>query len=256
MGPRNLIVTILGLAGLCNPCVASATEMQFAIKKVTEFVGYEIEVEDYQLPEPPVLSKSPTLAQYHLIWKVLEHLPPEVTRLNVSCQITDLGQVNLGSCEPEAGLYPSERDDLASLLIIAGAPVLPEFEAAPSSRKIGRQISFPLNIDRSTRPLIDLTTGRVVDRSLIKMTNERQNVYPSGAFRAEAQGKLTLDCQVQSDYSIICTSTHFDPPENFKYFAHFGDELSKYSKVSEQLTDGSNSAGVRSTITVKFTLPR
>lgn len=248
----NLIVTLLGLAGLCYPCVASATDLQFEVKTVTNPLGKKIDVRSYQLPEPPAFSQTPTLAQYHLISKLLEDFPPELVKVNVSCRINEDGRVELSLCGPESGRYDDPQIKLVRLLIFAGAPVLPEFEPVPSPSKFGRQITFPLAIDRSKLPVIDLTTGRAVPRSLISFTQQPRASYSSRALRAGAQGTLTMDCQVQSDYSIICAATHFDPPENLIYFEHHDDQWSQYGKVSEQLTDGSNSAGVRTTMNISF----
>lgn len=252
----NLIVTLLGLVGLCYPCVASATDLPFEVKTVTNPLGKKIDVRSYQLPEPPAFSQTPTLAQYHLISKLLEDFPPELVKVNASCRINDDGRVDLSLCGPESSRDDDRQRKLVRLMIFAGAPVLPKFEPLPSPSKFVRQITFPLAIDRSKLPVIDLTTGREVPSSLISFTNPLHELYPSHALRAEIGGRLTMDCQVQSDYSIICSATNFDPPENFSYFERYDDVLSKYSKISEQLTDGSNSAGVRTTMRITFKTPK
>jgi hypothetical protein len=252
--------SILSLWALCwSPAyaIANPTEFQSTIEKEKDNFGNLVDVRYLHLSAPPILQQSPTIAQYHWIWKKLDVLPKEPLEIIMSCPIANTGKVGR-FCKAKNEPYNSPLSSVAISVLSRSKPNFPMFESVSAAVANGpeRRVSFPLILDPSTKPVIDITSGRIVHPSQIKFTKGGGNYYPARALRREIEGKLTMDCQVQVDFSIICNAVQFDPQEHFNLFEKVADTVSIYSKVSEKLSDGSSSSGARTRMILNFKIPK
>ena len=176
----------------------------------------------------------------------------------IRCAISPSGQVSDYTCDNDV------EDDAAaagvavarSLGLIAAQPSYSP-EPKPKLRHY-REVRYRLVFEKFTPPGIDLTKGPLVSKSQVfglRYTNLNM-VYPTRALREERQGRQTVECQVQADYSLICNPVAFDPAENGPYFAEVARRLFAPVPVAAQLADGGPSAYARFRFSINWAIPK
>ena len=192
------------------------------------------------------------------------------TELAVRCQLAASGEIESHQCDldgedddplrgsslaaAEAGLSSARE------LGVFGDP--PRFSVAKDygSTLFVRWVRYHLRFEPAYEIKVDLTIGTLVKLAQLKgLTIPPRSLdptnYPSRALREERGGTQTLECQVQSDYSIICRSIGFDPAENAPFFEGAGTGFFRRGRAPERLDNGHDSAGVRFQMRIKWVVP-
>ena len=253
----NLCMIACGLVFISPAC---AVEVAPPVVKMKNIFGETVNVQTYHIPANAVTWPTLTIAQRHYVWSSFKTIPKANMDVLVRCQIRADGSVSLASCEivGDVGADAPERSAAIRLLylgpiLMSTFPMISDAQA----KKISRLVSFPLRFDPTTNPAVDLQSGPLVEKALF--ANLRLPVndfdYPPAALRAGAQGKLSVLCQVQTDFSLICAQQAFDPPENGHYFEGWAASLGRRAKISPNLTNGQSAAGVRTVFSINFRLP-
>ena len=192
------------------------------------------------------------------------------TELAVRCQLDVDGKADKFRCnldgeaaDPLRGFSVAEADAGLSAAITLGVFDGPTpFPVAKTYGKtmFVRWVRYRLNFEAAVPDKIVLTSGPLVERAQLKgLTIPQRSLdperYPSRALREERGGKQTLECQVQSDYSIICRTIAFDPPENAPFFEGAAAEFLRHGRAPERLDDGQDSAGARFQLRLRWAVP-
>lgn len=181
------------------------------------------------------------------------------TTVTYRCPIGLTGKVMLPLCAPAK--RGTALDPVAKGLILAAARRIDLPTYAPvrlaESGQTERFVTLDFQIPGADLPAVDLAAGPLVERTSIAelsgplpFTPE----YPSRAMREEAEGRSTLECQVQPDLSVICRQISFEPPEAAALFADASERVLGAMRVSPQLTDGREARGVRFQLVLNYRL--
>jgi len=210
----------------------------------------------------------------------------------LTCEITDQGQVDLRICEPGQATNTLNAFVLRivrSGAIVTGLPTFPTLDrriegslpvaseqprpyirdyagsptgdATPPAYRLAR---LAVHTEAIPAPQVDLETGRLVElgqlpaiASAVRAGPDRVGGdYPPRALRADKTGRQTIECQIQTDRSIICRGIAFDPSENAGFFTPVSERLFQRVLADERLTDGSSAVGVRFRFAINWQLPR
>lgn len=196
-----------------------------------------------------------SIADFHRISRGFSGNLPEAS-IPAKCMIRPSGLV-VFNCKPHRKLTDAEAVSFTvgtSSQFMEGAPKFRMLTGADIG--IIRTADIVFQIPKITFPLTDLTSGPLVSREEVVLNSTRNFVqnYPRRALRAEAQGKQTVECQVQSDFSIICRSLDFDPPIHHDLFRSSARNLGRSEKAQPLLKNGQPSKGVRFRMAVVYKL--
>ena len=192
------------------------------------------------------------------------------TELAVRCQLAASGEIESHQCDldgedndpfrgsslaaAEAGLSSARE------LGVFGGP--PRFSVAKDygGTLFVRWVRYHLRFEPVEANKVELTIGTLVKLAQLHgLTIPPRSLdptnYPSRALREERGGYQTLECQVQSDYSIICRTIGFDPAENAPFFEGAGTGFFRRGRAPERLDNGQDSAGVRFQVRIKWAVP-
>lgn len=222
--------------------------------------------DDQRIEAPAKLS---TAAAYWALGGDGANLPAATIR--VRCEIGREGGVLNYACLPADGT----PEDAVKLFRAANAgKVLPLIAKSfrkiqrtnGSSRSVGawvwkRYYEFDLALPAMTAPSVNLESGEEVEAKLVSARiGSFASSYPSRALRADAEGDLTLSCQIQQDLSVICTDHSFEPAANFEYFMAPSEVARRRilggARATATLADGRDARGVRFKPVVKYRIAR
>ena len=193
---------------------------------------------------------------YQYSWKSpLANTLPPVT-LAVKCPIFPNGKVVLSRCDE----IDEINKDAARSLQIAGH--LGRFENPPGRADDLGDDGYPYSFVRlslaipAIEPMeLDLSSGPLVEVQDVrwKISNaELAGYYPSAAIVRGIEAVLTVECQIQSDTSIVCRTLAVEPEEHARVFRRVARNMTRYIKMGETLKDGTSSVGVRFQTQLKF----
>lgn len=175
------------------------------------------------------------------------------------CPINDAGKVTLKFCIFSNRL--SQQNQIADGLVLqAGSRIrLPEFPVItqPEKDRIARYALLEFNVPSVELPVVDLSTGPLIERESIPELAgplPLRLTYPPRALRLEAQGISVIECQIQQDLSIICRQISFEPASDAALFARESERALGPLRVSPQLTDGSDARGARFRLSLNWRL--
>ena len=115
------------------------------------------------------------------------------------------------------------------------------------------QFDPPPQVDLGAGPLVNLLQiPAIMDAIQSGKAHIGSDDYPLRALWESKAGRLTLECQVQADLSVICHQAAFDPPENAPYFADFARQAFLSVKVGATLLNGTSAVGVRFPLRVRM----
>lgn len=192
---------------------------------------------------------NPTIADLYRHRAELLRLAPGPVTARVLCPIDLSGRilVPVASCT----FYCEKTEEascsrtLPNVLLDNETIDWPSFRVS-NDRELARFAVAELRLDVPPPPDVDLSQGELVDRLAVVDADVEASVdYPLQALRAGAEGKMTMICQVQNDYSVICTLSRFDPPRLARYFEVSAMELGARLRAKPQLSDGSSTIGKR-----------
>lgn len=170
--------------------------------------------------------------------------------MSYRCPINDAGKITLAFCIFSNRL--SQQNPMAdSLVLRAGNRVtLPAFPVVTQTAKarFERYVLLEFNVPAVELPVVDLSTGRLVERqSIPELAGDLplRLRYPPRALRAEAAGTSVIECQIQQDLSLICRQIAFEPASNAALFARESERAFGPLRVGPQLADGSDARGAR-----------
>lgn len=186
--------------------------------------------------------------------------PPQIA---VTCPITDSGRVDGQECSHDWVPDWSSGKFLAMRIATSAGTFenLPQFSPVKYKGKdlFIRTVKFDVNVPKLERPEIDLKSGPLLEEStfrpMLKKFAPRVR-YPSRALRQEADGLQRNECQVQSDYSIICTIFEFEPEENRALFEPELSEMFRKVKMEPFLPNGQPTKGARFRFNVNWRMPK
>lgn len=179
--------------------------------------------------------------------------------LSYRCPINDSGRIRLTYCIFSNG--PTLRDRVPENLVLrAGDRItLPAFPVItqPKRDRIERYALLEFHVPAVELPVVDLTTGPLVEREAIPELAGplpfKPN-YPPRALRQAAQGMSVIECQIQQDLSVICRQISFEPADQAALFAREAGRTLGALKVSPHLADGSEARGARFRMTLNWRL--
>ncbi|MCU0948656.1 MAG: hypothetical protein MUF47_10450, partial [Porphyrobacter sp.] len=142
--------------------------------------------------------------------------PIAAATVSYRCPINDAGKITLKFC---IVLNPlSQQNPIAdSLVLRAGDRItLPAFPVItqPEKDRIARYVLLEFNVPAVELPVVDLSTGPLVEhQSIPELAGPLplRLTYPPRALRQEAQGRSVIECQIQQDLSVICRQISFEP---------------------------------------------
>ena len=192
------------------------------------------------------------------------------TELAVRCQLAADGTVEKYMCnldgedaDPLRGFLVAEADAGLSAAIALG--VFDGPTPFPTAKNYGGQlfvrwVRYRLKFEAEESGKIDLNTGPLVSFTQLQGLQAGlgaldERLYPARAMREQKGGFQTIECQVQSDYSIICNAAGFEPAENGPLFQGAAVHFLRKTRAAEKLVNGQNSAGVRFRLRIRWTLP-
>lgn len=183
----------------------------------------------------------------------------EAQRVTVTCPINIDGQISLFSCTDGGPSGEDRAFALRVVRVLGTADNLPTFrELPPDHAYLERNVILTFDVPALAAPQVDLTTGPMVEPEMVGLTPDRGSVlnsYPSRALRQEAEGDMRVECQIQSDLSLICQALSFDPPEHFDLFERSAIAVFRNATIEPTLKDGTDARGVRWRRKVAFRIP-
>lgn len=182
------------------------------------------------------------------------------TTVPVLCDISAEGIVYPTLCEAAGELSADQFLGLSLARTSSNGIDFPSFRALPNDREgIMREVPMTLEIPAIPAPQVDLAAGPLVEAGVIEMDLQPYALsaaYPSRALRQEVEGKLLVECQNQSDLSVICTPLSFDPPEHFDLFKLAPRQIFRSVRPAPVLKNGRDARGVRWRSTMAFRIPQ
>ena len=178
--------------------------------------------------------------------------------------------LKVGSCPRRATSMKSDGPD-GNLAFRAAklSGVLNDFPAfRPVAVKDGREppyyrhVRFKIRTAAIASPDIDFEQGPLVRSDQLPelvsdlFAEARRRDYPARAMREEREGTGIVECQVQADLSIACHMLSFEPAtKSADFFAEPKRYLAgKFAKP--KLQNGEDARGVRTRVTIKWTISR
>ncbi len=185
--------------------------------------------------------------------------PVAAARMSYRCPVNDAGEITLSFCMFANRL--SQTNTIAETLLLKVGrrmtlPALPAITQRDKDRT-ARYVALEFNIPAVELPVVDLSTGPLVERTLIPelaASSPRRLNYPRRAIQNEVEGKSVIECQIQQDLSVICRQISFDPPEHAALFAREAERALGPLMVSPQLADGSDARGARFRLSLNWRL--
>jgi hypothetical protein len=183
-----------------------------------------------------------------------QDLPAQIVR--VSCDINSGGIVLLESCGTVTDPSDEQSIALAIANIRGSVAGLPTYRALPQGfARLYRKVTLSLAIPAIPAPKVDLGSGQLTEYTNVEFYGNRSLAwisYPPRALGVEAEGIMSIECQIQTDLSVICRMIAFDPPEHSGQFASIPDKLTRRMRSKPMLKDGSDARGVRFPIKITW----
>lgn len=113
-----------------------------------------------------------------------------------------------------------------------------------------REVRIGVVLPEISAPLINWDAGPMVKLDDVDFERGRSfhsyfASYPSRALRAEQQGRLLAECQIQEDSSVTCRKKTFKPESGWYAFEHFFEQRVSHLRSQAFLRDGSEAHGAR-----------
>lgn len=229
------------------------------IIKVKDIFGKTKRAQIYPISLDRLALKPLTTAQQHYVWRVI---PPDRTApfvVKLRCPVRASGHIwPLDCTNLDDGQFSPEAITAQRMLSESGdlIPALPAISVVDAERVL-RFIELEVLLDPHNRPTVDFKAGRLLDKTALPQEIIRawSEDYPPAALRADAQGRLTVICKIQSDHSVVCTEESFDPPENGRYFQGWIADRMKKVRIPKTLLDGTDPVGARWRAPINFRIP-
>jgi hypothetical protein len=233
---------------------------------------YWLQVFDVAISD--VVMKPMTISVAHYSW-VGVPLPNGPVTVVVECDIVSANE--LTHCgNRSSGVYDKALMGVASSQLLKRAPqflTVPPLNSkqwkfiwqpgdlfGPQKDRLIRVARFQYQIDPAQFRKIDPSLGPLV-AAKNKPTMKWQGrpdvqfvLYPPKAVKEGKQGRYSMQCQVQSDLSVICGNASFDPPENLPYFTDVTRRWPNEWLSDAKLPDGRDARGVIFTREYNFSI--
>lgn len=173
----------------------------------------------------------------------------------LECTIAEEGVVRIPACN-----LLGEADEAAEIRLTAMRrhgviDDMPVYPRQAGRAPLVRKVRLTLHVDAiAPPPRIDLSRGPLVDSTLLPelaaaiAAGKAGLDYPEAAMLDEVQGRMTLECQVQADLSLICKMAAFDPYGSAYYFREMAKGAFSRIRVRPKLENGESAIGVRTRI--------
>lgn len=257
MTPYQAIASAAGVVALALAVTAPASATPAATPKVERVTDRYGTVRDVQVlspsPDEPAI-RPLTIAERYALWSGAGRESVGSTRVSMLCPVLPNGAVSF-DCTAEGFDADGPTAAIAKDLLYYAHPSFTPFAAIEASAENGpwRSVRFGVDIDPATRPALDLDNGEFVDSALLgPLFKITAGDYPARAMRYNAQGTLSVECQVQTDYSLICRTTSANPPEFSGYFSRWAEHRSREVRMPATLPDGRPTVGLRTRFPVRF----
>lgn len=212
---------------------------------------YGFSQEEQQLPDQGAFAVPTINASiadiHHAFDGRTEDLPAQ--SVPVFCVVAPSGKLILRDCYGRDSISDEQQIALNLANEWGEGVDFPRFEdVSASDSPPFRWLHLTLEIPAIPVPQVDLANGSLVEKELLDFTLDERNImaaYPGRAIREEIEGVLQLECQVQTDLSVICTNLFFAPAEYAAMFDRAGTRLFRGTRVKPQLKDGRDARGVR-----------
>ncbi|MEM8917937.1 MAG: hypothetical protein AAGE37_03675 [Pseudomonadota bacterium] len=234
------------------------TDTVSKVEKVKDASGRSTNVETFR-PAPDQIVLHPlTIAQQDSVWRTFDELPATPIEVTMDCPISEAGKVG-PFCKAQGWPWKSPWYKAALKFVNYANPSFSFSDelAEPAEAGIKRRVIYPILLDPAARPDPDFAAGPLVEMSQLQFAKRQRSLgFPSRALRQEKGGVLTTECQVQSDYSVICRGLEFEPKENFHLFREWAASQGLRFQVAPKLKDGREASGVRFRTVMRFKIPR
>ena len=248
-----------GATPLCAQIEPSASAPRITEQTLKDQSGkYHLRTEEYTSPPMSVPVADLSIADLYAVGDGQSGQVAAST-LAYRCPINDAGEITLVFCIFSNGL--SQQNLIGEGLVLRAAKriTLPAFPAITQSPKdrVQRHVLIEFNVPAVELPVVDLSTGPLVERESIPELAGglplRLN-YPPRALRQEAEGRSVIECQIQQDLSVICRQISFEPAADAALFARESERALGSLRVSPQLADGSDARGARFRLSLNWRL--
>jgi hypothetical protein len=166
-----------------------------------------------RIPAPEVMAFDPkslrhagSIARRHRVLSVLPPLPGEGLQFAFQCEV-QRGRGRTQNCRSTGPAVPPPFYDVAKRWADTAEF---DFSRTQMDRNDPRllTIAFPISMSRSDIRNIDFLGAPAIDASALTFARSpmvrAEDFYPPRAKRYGIQGVVTLACQVQNDFSILC----------------------------------------------------
>ena len=284
MSVRHVLMHILLAATFSTTsgiAVASANAEEPPIIKEVDSAGHPFLSQNFQATTAAIAIPDMSIAQRYYFARNLRD-PINSFTSPVECEIEDDGRVLPYACTFTALATEGQQIALKYLRSLGWQTSFPGYGPATLPKKAARpyEIGIYTKFDRKSAggartkrnlpfyrlvhmnvqfgqieppPPIDLTSGPLVELSQLPKLKPYQsglNEFPKAALRDDVSGRMVIECQVQSDLSVICDQISFDPPQNAGYFVDTARAAFLKARVDKVLLNGTNAVGVRTQFNV------
>ena len=247
------------LAGGFGRCANAQTAPPPIIKMKNVF-GKMIKTQTYDMTAVEIEIPKLSIARRYFVWADAPNSSNDITEFVANCWIEESQPIVPSLCQIS---HMSEKShpllSTAVKLFSRYAPTLtrPQIDYRTKPKELVHVARYRLKIDPSERPIVDLSAGPLVDITAFAAGSFTTSDvdYPPSAIRNELQGDLVVMCQVQADFSVICSPISFTPPENRDVFFGLAKSIGTKKAAPPTLANGTSSIGVRFSRTVHFRLP-
>lgn len=288
---KTALIAILTTTLLASSAAFGDTiEKEPPVVQQKDLLGHAFKTQTY-IVTAPVAIAALSISQRQFLQNDPDKPPPAPIDIVVDCEIDDRGTVHTNRCNAVAPVKETSDGQITTWRAVrtAGFAVerAPHFKPYDRPAQLrnrrpymymisgaapGEPIPFyrlariTAHLDPLTpQPKVDFATGLVVAYTQLPdlITAIRQDVanlgpfdFPPEAMRNMIAGRLLLECQVQSDLSVICRQSGFDPPENGRFFKSYADAAFRSVRVGRNLANGESAVGVRTVIPVRLSMPQ